>query len=83
MPTLLHYFESFISKDTKCLSIWTETLEEEIKSARPSLTYMHSHSAGLRTDVGAGECKWFPAHLTEASHEGMIRDTDAHELDGT
>lgn len=46
-------------------------------------TYMHSHSAGLRADVGAGECKWFSAHLTEVSHEGMIRDTDAHELEST
>lgn len=47
------------------------------------LTYMRGHSAGLRADVGAGECKWFSAHLTEVSHEGMIRDTDAHELEST
>lgn len=86
MPTLLHYFESFISKDTKCRPIWTEALEEEeLKSVQASipLTYMHSHSAALRADVGAGECEWFPAHLTEASHEGMVRDTDAHQLEGT
>lgn len=47
------------------------------------LTYIHCHSAGLRADVGAGERKWFSTHLTEMSHEGMIRDTDTHELEDT
>lgn len=46
-------------------------------------TYMYSHGAGVRADVGAGKCEWFSAHLAEASHEGMVWDTYAYKLSST
>lgn len=44
---------------------------------------MCGHGAGVRADVGAGECERLPAHLAEASHEGVVWDAYAYELGGT
>ena len=43
-------------------------------------TYLYFQSAAVCADVGTGERQWFPTHLAETPHEGVVGDTHANKL---
>ena len=46
-------------------------------------THVHSHSAGVCADVGAGKSQGLRAQLAQTPHEGMVRDAHTYQLKGT
>lgn len=43
-------------------------------------SYLHVQRTGLGAEVGTGESKWPPKHLSQILYEGMVRNPDAYEL---